>query len=70
MKKIICHNAPREETNIKYAGSMSQLFVRIKIQARVALWTILALTLTTGGTASALNINLTYDPDATFTVRV
>jgi hypothetical protein len=33
----------------------------------VALWAILALAVTSGGTASALNINLTYAPDATFT---
>jgi hypothetical protein len=36
------------------------------LQARVALLAILVLTVTAGGTASALTINLTYDPDATF----
>ena len=30
-------------------------------------WMILALALMAGGRASALNINLTYDPDSTFT---
>ena len=67
MKEIICHSAPREETHIKHADWMSELVRRTKTQARVVLWTILALALTAGGTASALNINLTYDPDATFT---
>jgi hypothetical protein len=46
---------------------MSEPVRRRKTQARVVLGTILALTLTAGGTASALNINLTYDPDSTFT---
>ncbi len=67
MKEIICHSASREETCIKHAGWTLELFRRIKIQVRVARWVVLALALTTGGTASALNINLTYDPDATFT---
>ncbi|HEY2124847.1 MAG TPA: NF038122 family metalloprotease [Chthoniobacterales bacterium] len=35
-------------------------------RARAALWAILVLAFTAGGTASALNINLSYDPDATF----
>ena len=38
-----------------------------KTRARVALWAILLVAVTAGGTASALNINLTYAPDATFT---
>ena len=67
MKEIICHSAPREETHIKYADRMSELVRTTKVQSRVVLWTILALFLTAGGTASALNINLTYDPDGTFT---
>jgi len=33
----------------------------------VALWAILVSSMMAGGTASALNINLSYAPDATFT---
>ena len=38
-----------------------------KTRARLALWAILLSSMMAGGTASALNINLTYAPDATFT---
>jgi hypothetical protein len=67
MKEIICYSALREEPHIKHTDWISELVRRTKTQARVALWTILTLVFTAGGTASALNINLTYDPDATFT---
>ena len=46
---------------------MSELIRTPKTRARVALWAILVLAVTAGGTASALTINLTYAPDATFT---
>jgi Kelch motif len=45
---------------------MSELIRASRTRARVALWAILVLTLTAGRTASALSINLTYDPDSTF----
>ena len=45
---------------------MSELIRTPKTQARVALLAIFVLTVTAGGTASALTINLTYDPNATF----
>ena len=66
MKKNICQNTPRAETHIKHTDWMSELARRTKSRACAVLWTILVLALTAAGPASALNINLTYDPDSTF----
>ncbi|HEX7517819.1 MAG TPA: NF038122 family metalloprotease [Chthoniobacterales bacterium] len=78
MKTILCHSAPCNETHAKYAGRrnaksgntpgelMSEL-IRPNTRARVAFLAILVSSVMAGGTASALNINLTYAPDATFT---
>jgi len=47
--------------------SMSKLLRKSRTRVRLTLLAILVLAVTAGRTASALNINLTYDPDATFT---
>lgn len=56
MNKIARHSAPNEETSTKYPGS-----------GKLAFLAILAATVLATGPASALNINLSYAPDATFT---
>src|ERR1039457_56163 len=76
MNKIACHSAPNEETSTRYPGRtesgntpgnlMSEL-IRPNTRARVAFLAIFASTVMAAGTASALIINLTYSPDATFT---
>jgi hypothetical protein len=56
MNTIARHSAPDEETSTKYSG-----------RRKLAFLAILASTVLAGGTASALVINLSYAPDATFT---
>jgi hypothetical protein len=55
MNKIACHSAPNEETSTRYPGKRKFAFLAI-----------LASTVMAAGNASALVINLSYDPDATF----
>lgn len=56
MNTIARHSAPDEETSTKYSG-----------RRKLAFLAILASTVLAGRTASALVINLSYAPDATFT---
>jgi hypothetical protein len=56
MNKIACPSAPDEDTSTKNLSKRKFAFVAILLSSLIA-----------GGTASALTINLSYDPDATFT---
>jgi hypothetical protein len=64
---ISCTDRRNMNSGSAFSDVITGLIPASGMQLRLALWAILVWAVTLGSTASALTINLTYDPDSTFT---